>query len=63
MKQWTPAQIKRFRLSRRQSQPAFAASVGVYWLTVSKWERRIQEPSLEHKKALDDLEIVTKATA
>ena len=48
----TPAEIKDLRLSRNQSQEAFAHDIGVSVFTIFKWEHGICKP---HRSFVRDM--------
>jgi DNA-binding transcriptional regulator YiaG len=51
----TPSRIKEARLALGLSQSKFAAEVGCNPLTVSFWERGVQEPKGLYAKAVEDV--------
>jgi len=53
VKQYTPTQIKRIRLSQRVSQPVFAAYLNVTKSTVTQWEQGGKTPRGTALKLLD----------
>ena len=56
-----PTLIGRFRVERDWDQERFAQALGINQATVSKWERRISEPSRANRAALAELMGLTVA--
>ncbi|MBW2562174.1 MAG: helix-turn-helix domain-containing protein [Deltaproteobacteria bacterium] len=52
---WTKAEIKKLRLSKRLSQAEFAEKLGVAPMTVSRWERGVKRPRLPSQRKFDRL--------
>lgn len=53
VKRYTPAEIRRIRLSQRVSQPVFAAYLNVTKSTVTQWEQGDKAPSGSALKLLE----------
>lgn len=47
--------IKELRLNNRMTQKEFADSVGVFWTTISKWERNERIPKPETIRKIEEM--------